>query len=127
MVNEDVSNEHRAGVLLFAPAQAGGTWDVVELDGEVFDHVAPIGNSTEAAARFDSAGRALGAAYDVLTLKSEGRLPAMHEHVQESVRDFVRALEARGYDREAAVKILLDLADRQASDPPKGSRSRKRH
>jgi hypothetical protein len=113
---------------VLAPSDADGTWDVVEIDAEVFGLVAPASTDPHSAgAAFDTPGRALGAAYDVLTLIGEGRLPAMYEHVQESVRDFVRTLEARGYDREAAVKILLDLADRQASDPPKAPRSRKRH
>lgn len=49
----------------------------------------------------------------------------MHEHVQESLRDFVRTLEARGYDRQAAVRILLDMVDRRASDPPKAIRTRR--
>lgn len=46
----------------------------------------------------------------------------MHEHVQQSVRDLVRDLERRGYDRESALKLLMDMVDRQATHPPKGCR-----
>lgn len=46
----------------------------------------------------------------------------MHEHVQQSVREFLRQLEERGFDRETALKLLMDVADRQASFPPKASR-----
>ncbi len=46
----------------------------------------------------------------------------MHEHVQQSVRDLVRDLEQRGYDRESALKLLMDMVDRQNFLPPKASR-----
>lgn len=46
----------------------------------------------------------------------------MHEHVQQSVRDLVRDLEQRGYDRESALKLLMDMVDRQATRPPKAMR-----
>lgn len=51
----------------------------------------------------------------------------MHEHVQQSVREFVRELEQRGYDRESALKLLMDVADRQASLPPKAVRRERSH
>jgi hypothetical protein len=114
----------RPGVLVLAPENGGRQWDVVEVDSEIFSGLSVDGAAAGGPAGFSSAGQALGAAFDVLTLLAEGRLPAMHEYVQESVRDFVRALEERGYDREAAVKILLDMADRRASDPPKAPRRR---
>jgi hypothetical protein len=98
------------GVLVLPPPDGEGGWTVVEIDR---------GLAVEAQREFATAGRALQAAYDVLTLMSEGRMPGMYEHTQESVRDFVRALEARGYDRESAVKLLLDMVDRRASAPPK--------
>lgn len=46
----------------------------------------------------------------------------MHDHVQQSVRDLVRDLELRGYDRESALKLLMDVVDRRAFLPPKGRR-----
>jgi hypothetical protein len=117
----------RPGVLVLAPEDGLRQWDVLEVDSEVFAGLSVGESSCDEPATFASAGQALGAAFDVLTLLSEGRLPAMHEYVQESVRDFVRTLEERGYDREAAVKILLDMADRRASDPPKAPRRRRPH
>lgn len=106
----------RSGVLVM-PSPPGG-WTVLEVDvaGDAL-HV----DGGEPIASPDMTG-ALSAVYDVLTLISEGRLPTMHEFAQESVRGFVRELEARGYDREAALRILLDMVDRRASRPPKGNR-----
>lgn len=117
----------RPGVLVLAPEDGREQWDVLEVDSEVFPGLSVGESSGDELSAFASAGQALGAAFDVLTLLSEGRLPAMHEYVQESVRDFVRTLEERGYDREAAVKILLDMADRRASDPPKAPRRPRPH
>lgn len=98
----------------------GGTWAVVEVTDVAFDGFsAPPGAR---ASIHGTAGAAVHAAFDLLTLMTEGRIPAMHEHAQQSVQEFVRTLEARGYDRQAAVRVLLDMLDRRASDPPKAHR-----
>jgi hypothetical protein len=39
--------------------------------------------------------------------------------VEEEVRQLVAELELRGYDRRTAVSLLLDIADRSRSNPPK--------
>lgn len=44
----------------------------------------------------------------------------MNDNIQESLRGFVRQLEGRGYDRDTALRMVLDIAGRHASAPPKG-------
>lgn len=98
------------------PPGADGTgWRIVEIESDL---------ESDDGQTFDSSAGALHAAFDTLTIMVEGRMPAMHEHAQESVRDLVRSLEARGYDREAAVKLLLDMVDRRRHAPPKAARPR---
>jgi hypothetical protein len=111
------SRDERGAVLILEPTAPGGPWEVVELSAppEFFGGV-------QGAISVSDPASALHRAYDLLTLMSEGRVPAMYEHVQQSVREFVRELEQRGYDRETALKLLMDMADRQASLPPKASR-----
>lgn len=118
----------RPGVLLLAPAEGEGTWSVVEVDADLFDalHLLPGSDRTAGLSRYSSASAALGAAYDVLTLLVEGRCPPMEEHVQETVRAFVSALENKGYDSQTAVKILLDLVDRASIRPPKAPETSRR-
>jgi hypothetical protein len=108
-------------VLILEPAAQGAPWEVVELSAPA-EFFAGAGG----AGSFSGPAAAVHRAYDLLTLMSEGRVPAMHEHVQQSVREFVRELEQRGYDRETALKLLMDVADRQASLPPKATRPNKR-
>ena len=125
-VISDGSDGH--GILVLGPSVGRDGWHVVEVDSDVFAGLSVNPDLIDDShAHFESASGALNAAHDLLTLMAEGRIPAMHERLQESVRDFVRTLEARGYDREAAVKILLDMADRRASDPPKAIRPRQVH
>ncbi|HZU14947.1 MAG TPA: hypothetical protein VFB58_19085 [Chloroflexota bacterium] len=111
-----MDRDTRSGVLVMPLPESG--WSVLEVDvsdGELrADLSRPITSG-------DVSG-ALSAAFDVLTLMTEGRLPTMHEFAQESVRSFVRELESHGYDREAALRILLDMVDRRASRPPKAKR-----
>lgn len=117
MATGDQAKRERGAVLILEPAAPGESWEVIELSAppELF-------RDAEGAVSFPEPTPALHRAYDLLTLMSEGRVPAMHEHVQQSVREFVRELEQRGYDRETALKLLMDVADRQASLPPKASR-----
>lgn len=106
------------GVLVLPPDSHHSGWRVVEVEADAFSSVAAGADDSE---RFSSRAHAVSAAFDVLTLIEEGRVPAMHEYVQASVRDFVRTLEARGYDRESAVKILMEMVERRATTPPKGA------
>lgn len=117
----DTRAGERAGILLLAPEGASGSWELVEVDAAACEAVSPEGAPT-CGAEFRSPTEALAAAYDVLTLMTEGRLPAMHEHVQESVREFVSVLEKKGYDRRAAVGIVIDMIERRSSLPPKAGR-----
>ena len=123
-MDSGIGSSSGAGVLVLPPSVGEGVWRVVEVDAAFIPEDATGGPPAET---FPTPTRALSAAFDVLTILEEGRIPAMHEHVQESVRDFVRALEARGYDRESALKVLIDMVDRRASHPPKPIRSGRTH
>jgi hypothetical protein len=109
-------SRERGAVLVLEPLAPGLPWEVVEIaaPAEFFPRPDDAG--------FPDPASALHHAFELLTLMSEGRVPAMHEHVQQSVREFLRQLEERGFDRETALKLLMDVADRQASFPPKASR-----
>ncbi len=109
-----------SGLLLLPPDSADPSWKVLEVDADVFDVISPAGDgySPGDVLRYNSAPAALGAAYDTLTLITEGRVPAMHEHVQESVREFVQLLEDRGYDREHALRLLNQMVDRAGDRSP---------
>ncbi len=116
----------RPAVLLLGPCGTHREWTVVEVDAEVFEdiHVAPGEDAETATCNFPTAPAALNAAYDLLTLITEGRMPTTHEHVQESVREFVRTLENRGYDRDAAVKLLLQMVDTMSARSPIQTKAR---
>lgn len=109
----------RAAVLILQPVRPGEPWQVVELaaPAEFFAGVASDASDCP------TATSALRVAHDLAILISEGRVPAMHEHARESVREFISELERRGYDRESAVRLLLDMVDRRAGTPPKAPRS----
>jgi hypothetical protein len=111
-------HDERGAVLIVEPAEPGGEWRVAEITApsEFF-----AGAVAEASA-FRTPAAAVHGAHDLLTVMTEGRVPAMHEHVQESVREFVRELEQRGFDRESALKLLMDVVDRQTTVPPKAPR-----
>jgi hypothetical protein len=115
-----MSNRVASGILLLPPDRADPSWKVLEVDADVFDSISLSGDglSPEDVLRYNSAPAALGAAYDTLTLITEGRVPAMHEHVQESVREFVQLLEDRGYDREHALRLLTQMVDRMGDRSP---------
>lgn len=116
-----MAGERTLGVLVLPPAAANESWQVLEVDYGVYESIRLPPESSgppDSVARYNSCRAALDAAYDTLTLIAEGRVPAMHEHTQESVRELVQVLEDRGYDREAAVRLLLDMVDRLSERSP---------
>lgn len=113
----------RPGVLILTPRDGEERWEVVEVDEVVFGRLCAAGSALDQVEQLPaSVGAALGAAYEVLTLITEGRMPAMHEYVQESVREFVEELEAKGFDRRTALKLLLQVVDDMAERSPVGDR-----
>jgi hypothetical protein len=107
------------GVLIVAPEQEGAEWTVAEVDADIFAGVSlPERNERDVVCVHATAAQALGAAYDILTVLTKGRLPGMHEHTQESIREFWRALAHKGYSREESVRLLLTLVDDMAERTP---------
>lgn len=118
MVTRD---DRSVGILVLPPDDWNQSWKVLEVDVETFDRVHLVPGEADvpdAATSYESVSAALAAGYEILTLMTEGRVPAMHEHVQESVREFIELLEDRGYDRRSALQLLTQMVDRMSDRSP---------